>query len=232
VSKHNSHIIEIKIDQTEEDLVSEVLSDMVSGLPKNAVRTAIRLPLTQQTSGKTIVLVELDTEDHENLILKQRNALRGGSLDTRKSEKIKEKNTATIQKNQNIAGRNDKFLLQRWRNLGMRRAKFKELWKFVEELAVVKRVTNIPSENKEEITNNDKVENNKFLFGTSEETENNKFLFGTGAETSLNVNDAEKQKNRVIEKYSVPPQVVVRKKNPLKIFENSGEQDSSSNDVK
>ena len=223
---------EPKIDQTEEDLVSEVLSDMVSGLPKNAVRTAIRLPLTQQTSGKTIVLVELDTEDHENLILKQRNALRGGSLDTRKSEKIKENNTATIQKNQNIAGRNDKFLLQRWRNLGMRRAKFKELWKFVEELAVVKRVTNIPSENKEEITNSDKVENNKFLFGTSEETENNKFLFGTGAETSLNVNDAEKQKNRVIEKYSVPPQVVVRKKNPLKIFENSGEQDSSSNDVK
>ena len=221
-----------KLDQTEEDLVSEVLSDMVSGLPKNAVRTAIRLPLKQQTNGKTIVLVELDTEEHENLILKQRNALRGGSLNSRNNENIKDNDTATIQKKQSLAGRNDKFLLQRWRNLGMRRAKFKELWKFVEELAVVKRVTTIQSENKQEITNNDKVENNKFLFGASDITENNKFLFGTGAETSLNVNDAEKQNNNVIDKYSLPPQVVVRKKNPLKVFENSGEQDSSSGDVK
>ena len=221
-----------KIDQTEEDLVSEVLSDMVSGLPKNAVRTAIRLPLKQQTSGKTIVLVELDTEEHEDLILKQRNALRGGGMNTRKNEKIKENKNVTIQEKQNLAGRNDKFLLQRWRNLGMRRAKFKELWKFVEELAVVKRVTSISSENKQEITNDDKFENNKFLFGASDKTENNKFLFGTGAVTSLNVNDAEKRNNNVIEKYSLPPQVVVRKENPLKVFENSGEQDSNSNDPK
>ena len=62
-----------KIDQTEEDLVSQVLADMVSGLPESSVRTAIRLPLKQQTSGKSIVLVELDIEDHEDLILKQRN---------------------------------------------------------------------------------------------------------------------------------------------------------------
>lgn len=204
-----------KIDQTEEDLVSEILSDIVSGLPKSSVRTAIRLPLKQQTSGKSIVLVELDTEEHEDLILKQRNALRGGSLNTRKSENLNEKNTARIQEKQNLAGRNDKFLLQRWRNLGMRRAKFKELWKFVEELAVAKRVTAISSENKQETTNSNKIENNKFLFGT-------------GAAASLNVDDAEKKNNNVVEKYSLPPQVVVRKKNPLKVFENSGEQDSNS----
>merc|ERR1711981_1384992 len=167
---------EPKVDQTEEGVVSEVLSDMVSGLPKNAVRTAIRLPLKQQTSGKSIVLVELDTEEHEELILKQRNALRGGSLNTKKIENSNVKDSTAVQQKQNLAGRNDKFLLQRWRRLGVRRAKFKELWKFVEELAVVKRVTNIPSENKQDMPNIDKIENNKFLFGT-------------GAETSLNVND-------------------------------------------
>ena len=167
-----------QIDQTEEQLVSKLLSTMVPELPENSVRTAIRLPLKQQTNGKSIVLVELDTEEHENLILKRRNALRKDSLQTRQGVENKEKNShAKLE--EGSAKINDKFFFQRWANLGVRRAKFKELWKFVEELAVVKRVTNISPIN---VLNN----------SNTNEIENNKFLFGTAASTSLNVKDTKK----------------------------------------
>jgi len=207
-----------RIDQTEEELVSDLLSDMVSGIPKNSVRTAIRLPLTQQTNGKSIVLVELDTEQHEDLILKQRNALREGSLNTIKRDKIQEKNIESSANNK-IANINDKFLLQRWKNLGIRRAKFKELWKFVEELAVVKRVTNIPHED-----NSDDIDSNKI--------EANTFLFGTAAETSLDVIDNKKNHNNKSSTSALPPRVVVRKKTPLHVSKGLENKDSKSNDVK
>ena len=114
-----------KVDQTEEDVVTSLLKEMVTGLPENSVRTAIRLPLTQQTNGKSIVLVELDTEEHENLILNQRNALRGGvgirssTAENNHETKYSENHPSASPGNQNLQ-RNDKFLLQRWKNLGVR----------------------------------------------------------------------------------------------------------------
>ena len=211
-----------KIDQTEEDLVSEVLADMVSGLPRNSVRTAIRLPMKQQTSGKSIVLVELDTDDHEELILKQRNALRGSALN-RKNNSIQDKSAKVAQEKQNQISRNDKFLLQRWKNLGIRRAKFKELWKFVEELAVVKRVE------KDDLISDNKIENNKLQPSVSDnKIQNNKFLFGTEAETSLNIlgssNIKKKNRENASKPVPIPPQITVRKKTPIEVQEGSGEQ--------
>merc|ERR1711937_187586 len=86
------------------------------------------------------------------------------------------------QEKQNQITRNDKFLLQRWKNLGIRRAKFKELWKFVEELAVVTRVE------KDDLISENEIESNKFQPSVSDnKIQNNKFLFGTEAETSLNI---------------------------------------------
>ena len=210
-----------KIDQTEEDLVSEVLSDMVSGLPKNSVRTAIRLPVKQQ-NGKSIVLVELDTDDHEELILKQRNALRGSALN-RNNNSVQDKNREVALGKQNQISRNDKFLLQRWKNLGIRRAKFKELWKFVEELAVVKRV------DKEEVDSDNKFENNKFQQNSNDnEIQNNKFLFGTEAETSLNIlgskNSINKDTKSGTKPVPIPPQITVRKQKPIDVQEGSAEQ--------
>ena len=121
--------------------------------------------------------------------------------------------------NQNLQ-RNDKFLLQRWKNLGVRRAKFKELWKFVEELSVVKRVTGISP------TTPSKTENNN-----PNKVENNKFLFGTAAATSLNVKDSEKESKNSLPTSDLPPQVVVRNKKPINIIEGSGYEDVESNGV-
>lgn len=203
-----------QIDQTEEELVSNLLANMVPDLPKNAVRTAIRLPLKQQTNGKSIVLVELDTEEHENLILKKRNSLRKDNLQTKMGGQNKIKNTTTKQANGNVKI-NDKYLYQRWKNLGVRRAKFKELWKFVEELAVVKRITNISPESIEHSNSN------------ANKIENNEFLFGTAAATSLNVKDTKKETSEKTSSSPLPPQLLVRKKTPLKVFEGSGDEDSS-----
>ena len=214
-----------KVDQTEEDVVTSLLKEMVTGLPENSVRTAIRLPLTQQTNGKSIVLVELDTEEHENLILNQRNALRGGvgirssAAENNQETKHGKNHPYTTPGNQNLQ-RNDKFLLQRWKNLGVRRAKFKELWKFVEELSVVKRVTGIST------TTPSKTENNN-----PNKVENNKFLFGTAAATSLNVKDSEKESKNALSASDLPPQVVVRNKKPINITEGSGYEDVESNGV-
>merc|ERR1719225_118653 len=189
---------------------------MVSGLPESSVRTAIRLPLKQQTSGKSIVLVELDIEDHEDLILKQRNALRGGNLLNRKTNKVEENSNKVAQGKQNPISRNDKFLLQRWKNLGIRRAKFKELWKFVEELAVVKRV------DKEEVESDNEFQNNKFQQNSNDnEIQNNKFLFGTEAETSLNIlgskNSINKDTKSGTKPVPIPPQITVRKQKPIDV---------------
>ena len=183
---------------------------MVSGLPKNSVRTAIRLPLKQQTNGKSIVLVELDTEQHEDFILKQRNILRGGSLNNSQDKNVQ---ASTNNQKTNI---NDKFLFQKWKNLGVRRAKFKELWKFVEELAVVKRVTNVPIEDTPEYTDPNKIDANTFLFGTE-------------AAASLAVIDNKKESNKNTFPSPPPSQIVVRKQKPLNAFKGMGEKDLKSN---
>ena len=202
-----------QIDQTEEELVSILLSNMVPNLPPNSVRTAIRLPLKQQTNGKSIVLVELDTEEHENLILKKRNALRQYNLETKKGGKNTVTDISTKQENGGVKI-NDKFLYQRWTNLGVRRAKFKELWKFVEELAVVKRVTNISPESGLDNSKPNKIDNNKFLFGTA-------------AAATVSVKDTEKETSETSSSSPLPPQLVVRKKTPIKVFEGSGDQDAN-----
>jgi hypothetical protein len=102
---------EPRLDQSETELVESILEKSVK-LPRASVRTALRLPITQ-TNGKSIVIVEMDTMEHEDTILKQKNDIRR-------------------EKNPNL----DK--------LGIRRAKYKELWKLVEELTVVKRVVSKP----------------------------------------------------------------------------------------
>ena len=109
-------------DETEEELVSSVLSKMVDKFPESSVRRAIRLPITQQTNDRSLVLVEMDTEDNENKVLQRRKDL---------LKKAQTKNSKA----------SDLTVL---RNLGIRRAKYRELWRFVEELSVVKRVVTEP----------------------------------------------------------------------------------------
>ena len=88
--------------ETDEDLVAEVLRKSAN-LSAMACRRAIRLPMLD-SSMKSIVLVELDTVEHENAVIK-------GKSDFARKKKIE-----------------------------IRKAKYKELWKYVEELTVVKRL--------------------------------------------------------------------------------------------
>ena len=96
---------------------------MVPTLPRNSVRTAIRLPLKQQTNEKSIVLVEMDTEENENLILKKRNKLR--QKNSKNQSKIENKagpapnNVASTKPAYLEATINDKFFYQKFANLGI-----------------------------------------------------------------------------------------------------------------
>lgn len=62
-------------DQTDEELVESLLS--LVNLPQTTVRTAVRLPV--RTRGKSIVLVEMDTEQHEEEVLDHKEELRSGN---------------------------------------------------------------------------------------------------------------------------------------------------------
>ena len=145
----------------------------------------------------------------------------------RKTNKVKESSTKVAQGKQTQISRNDKFLLQRWKNLGIRRAKFKELWKFVEELAVAKRVEKV------EVIDDNSIENNKVEQSSSaNKIENNKFLFGTAAGTSLNILDSKNLSKTNDDSASskpvpIPPQIVVRKKTPIEVEDGSGENTSN-----
>ncbi|TRY78347.1 hypothetical protein TCAL_13572 [Tigriopus californicus] len=95
---------EPNIDQTEEDLVEEVLK--LVNISETSVRTALRLPV--HGKGKSLVLVELDTSNHREQVIEHKDELR-----TMEPSLV---------------------------NLGIRRAKYRELWSYVKALTVVQSV--------------------------------------------------------------------------------------------
>ena len=107
-----------EINQNEAQLVESIISKSAD-LPKSSVRTALRLPI-QDPSGKSMVIVEMDTIENEEKVL----------------EKI-----ADIQK---ISNTKDVRFNPKLDHVGIRKAKYKELWRLVEELTIAKRVV-IPS---------------------------------------------------------------------------------------
>lgn len=95
---------EPNIDQTEEDLVEEVLK--LVNISETSVRTALRLPV--QSKARSLVLVELDTSNHREQVIEHKNELR------------------TMQPS----------LV----NVGIRRAKYRELWSYLKALTVFQSV--------------------------------------------------------------------------------------------
>ena len=93
-----------KEGQTDEEMIADLLSHSTN-ISALSVRRAIRLPILQENSLRSLVLVEVDTVEHENEIILEKS----------------------------------KFKSKR-RKVEIRKAKFKELWKYVEELTVVKRL--------------------------------------------------------------------------------------------
>ena len=96
---------EPRLDQTEEDLVQSVL-EKYANIPEHSVRTALRLPI-KQFNGKSLVIVEMDTMENEEKVIKKRT---------------------TIRQNPDFD------------HVGIRKAQYQELWKFIEELTIAKRV--------------------------------------------------------------------------------------------
>jgi len=99
-----------KPDQTEEMLVEAMLK--VVNLPAATVRTAVRLPV--KSKGKSLVLVEVDTLSHEDEILEDKNKVKAFWRRSRK-QRNKSENPA---------------------RLGIRRARYRELWKYLRFLMV------------------------------------------------------------------------------------------------
>ena len=99
--------------QDEEVLVETILKQSI-GLPSNAVKKALRMPMKSPTE-KSLVIVEMDTPESEARVLNS---------------------TSEVVENLNERlGLNAKF-----DSVGFHRAKYDELWRYMEELNVVRRV--------------------------------------------------------------------------------------------
>ncbi len=128
------------VDQTEAELVESVLT--LVDIPVTSVRTAVRLPL--RARGKSIVLVEMDTEKHQKEVIEHKTELRD-QLQTVRSSLV---------------------------TIGIRKAKYRELWRYVRQLLVAKEIL----ENEKNEANNVEEENDQeeeedpiFIDETSEE---------------------------------------------------------------
>lgn len=116
------------VDQSEAELVESVLS--LVDIPVTSVRTAVRLPV--RTRGKSIVLVEMDTEQHREDVIENKTELRE-ELGARRSSLI---------------------------SIGIRKAKYRELWKYVRQLLVAKEILeNEKGENEESEDEEEEEEN-------------------------------------------------------------------------
>ena len=119
-----------KDGETDEDIVARLLMKSTN-LTAVSVRRAIRLPMLQENSLKSLVLVELDTMDHENQVIEGRD---------------------------NIVKK---------RKIEVRKARYKELWKYIEELTLVKRLASNNQVEEESATSVDEPDDSvKVVFRT------------------------------------------------------------------
>ena len=95
----------------DKELVIGLLSKSTN-ISAMSVRRVVRLPMSQESTRRSLVLVEVDTIEHENEII-----LRKSKLKSNRS------------------------------NFEIRKAKFRELWKYIEELSVWQRMDNSSNTN-------------------------------------------------------------------------------------
>lgn len=97
-----------RVDQSDEELVESILQ--LVNLPQASVRTALRLPM--RTRGKSIVLVEMDTPEHQEEVIEHKEDLR--------------------------------LFRNALLKIGIRRARYKELWRYVKQLMTVRSTSEEP----------------------------------------------------------------------------------------
>ena len=96
------------MDQSDEELVENILQ--LVNLPQTSVRTALRLPM--RARGKSIVLVEMDTPEHQEEVIEHKKDLR--------------------------------LFRNALLKIGIRRARYKELWRYVKQLMTVRSTSEEP----------------------------------------------------------------------------------------
>ena len=132
-------------DQSDEDLVESVLK--LANIPEASVRRAVRLPMRTRDL-KSLVLVELDTKSHQKEVLDNRSLIRSSPALSVLFKLVK--TIVALLASSSKWDFNDLFLLSRslygksFNNaslkIGIRRARYKELWKYIQDLLTVKYV--------------------------------------------------------------------------------------------